>query len=151
MSVHVVSWAFREAPVEDKHDLLVLLVLAEHAHEDGSGAWPSVATIAKLARLSPRRVQYALRQLEAAGIITTKPRAGSTTLYGIVMTPAPGAGVHVLRPAQRAGEGRTSGPQGAHSVRPNRQEPSRTVRGRAQARDTPDRNLSELDAEVQDG
>lgn len=48
---------------------LVLLVLADAAGPDGTDAYPSVATIAHHARLSERAVQYALRSLEADGLI----------------------------------------------------------------------------------
>ena len=36
MSVRLMSWAFHEAPTTRKGDLLVLLVLADHAHDDGA-------------------------------------------------------------------------------------------------------------------
>lgn len=48
---------------------LVLLKLADNAHDDGLSARPGVPTIAKQCGLSERTVQYALRDLEAAGLI----------------------------------------------------------------------------------
>ncbi len=48
MSVRVLSWVFDHSPVEHRGDLLVLLVLADHAHDDGTRAFPSVETIARL-------------------------------------------------------------------------------------------------------
>jgi hypothetical protein len=83
------SWAFHEAPTTRKGDLLVLLVLADHAHDDGGGAYPSVRTIADLARMSERGVQTALGHLRAAGIITVDGRtATGTRIYRILSTPA---------------------------------------------------------------
>lgn len=43
---------------------LVLLALADHAHDDGSNAWPAVPTLATKARCDERTVQRALRDLE---------------------------------------------------------------------------------------
>lgn len=79
MSVRVLGWALREAPVTNKGDLLTLIVLADHAHDDGDGAFPSVETIARLARLSPRGAQKALRKLASAGLLKATHRAGKTT------------------------------------------------------------------------
>lgn len=135
MSVRVLSWALREAPVEAKGDLLALIVLADHAHDDGDGAYPSVETIARLSRLSLRGAQKALRNLEAAGLISARVRPGTTTLYRVLITPAAVAGVHPLRPATSDADPRNQRSKGVHPVRPNRKEPSRTVRS-AQARDT---------------
>jgi DNA-binding MarR family transcriptional regulator len=142
MSVRALSWALREAPVDAKGDLLVLIVLADHAHDDGDGAYPSVKTIARFARLTPRGVQKALRSLEATGLIKATRRTGKTTLYRIELTPRTEGGVNSLRPELRDAGGRTERPKPPNPVRPNRKEPSRTVRG-AQARD-----LSKYDAGV---
>lgn len=48
---------------------LVLLVLAEYAHEDGTDAYPKVETISGKARMSRKGVQSALRRLEVEGEI----------------------------------------------------------------------------------
>lgn len=88
MSVRALSWALREAPVSNKSELLTLIVLCDHAHDDGDGAYPSVETIARMARLSERGAQTALRSLERAGLIEAKRRHGTTTVYRVVMIPA---------------------------------------------------------------
>jgi hypothetical protein len=138
MSVRVLSWALREAPVVAKGDLLALIVLADHAHDDGDGAYPSVETIAMLARLSLRGAQNALRNLEAAGVIRATHRPGKTTLYRINVTPAAIAGVQPLRPATSDADPRNQRRKPPQPLHPNRKEPSRTVKGRAQARETTD-------------
>jgi Helix-turn-helix domain len=74
-------------------DLLVLIAIADYAHDDGTGAYPSEHTIAKLARLSERGVRYALRRLEAGGIIVVEQKGGIGNVYRVVMTPANAAGV----------------------------------------------------------
>src|SRR5277367_5324791 len=43
--------------------LLTLIMIANHAHADGTGAWPSIATLAKETRMSERGVQYCLQKL----------------------------------------------------------------------------------------
>jgi DNA-binding transcriptional ArsR family regulator len=124
MSVHVISWALREAPVTAKGDLLVLIVLADHAHDDGDGAYPSVQTIAMLARLSIRGVQNALRKLESAGLVEAKPRTGRTTTYRVLTPTAVAAGVLPLRPAAVSGGERNQRPKPPQPLRPKRHEPS---------------------------
>lgn len=74
--------------------LLVLLALADFAHDDGSGAWPSIHTLALKSRLKDRQVQRVLKQLEAAGeiAITRGAGPGGANLYqvyppGVTVTP----------------------------------------------------------------
>ena len=71
MSVQATSWALEES----KHggsELLVLIVIANHAHPDGTGSWPSLNTIARESRMSKRGVQYIIEKLEASGEIQVK-------------------------------------------------------------------------------
>ena len=76
----------RYSPVDTPGHRLVLIVLADHARADGTGAYPAVATIAGEARLSERTVQYALRSLEQDGHIERQgaTRHG-TTIYRVTM------------------------------------------------------------------
>lgn len=60
---------------------LVLIGIANH--DGDGGAWPSIATLAKYAAVTPRNVQKALRELEALGEIRTHRQAG-----GMGSTPA---------------------------------------------------------------
>lgn len=46
--------------------LLLLLAIADHAHDDGRGAYPSVAALARKIRMSERQVQRILQLLEAS-------------------------------------------------------------------------------------
>jgi hypothetical protein len=48
---------------------LVLLALADHAHDDGSKCFPGVRYLAWKTNYSERQVQRALRSMEAAGLI----------------------------------------------------------------------------------
>jgi hypothetical protein len=86
VSVHVSSWVFKNSPAE-KTERLVLLVLADHANGDGDGAYPSVPTIQREARVRGRStVQGALRTLEGAGAIdATGATDVGTTVYRVSM------------------------------------------------------------------
>ena len=56
--------------------LLLLLAIADHAHDDGSGAYPSVPSLAKKVRMSERNTQYLLLKLEASGELEIHKGAG---------------------------------------------------------------------------
>ena len=97
---------------------LVLFMLAEHAHDDGSNAFPSVGLIAWETGLSERAVRNSLRTLEGAGVIevAAKSTRRRPTTYRVV----PWRGVQ--RPPYDADEAPTSGghtvPAGGHHVPP---------------------------------
>ncbi len=99
MSIRVLAWALRDAPVTNRTDLLVLIAIADHAHDDGGGAYPSVGTLAGMARCSARSVETALTRLKASGVLAVEERAGKTSVYRVLITPAGAAGV---TPAARA-------------------------------------------------
>lgn len=62
-------WALHDAPVADPTATLVLIGLADHAADDGTGAWPGRATLARYARCSTDTVDRRLAQLVEAGVI----------------------------------------------------------------------------------
>lgn len=72
---------------------LVLFVLAEHAHDDGSNAFPTVATMAERSRLTRKAVQTSLRRLEADGMIAAEGFGPNgqvsyrVSMGGVVSTP----------------------------------------------------------------
>ncbi len=85
MSVHVISWVLRHSPAT-LGDRLVLIVLADHASNDGGDAYPSVKTIADEAKLSERQAHRCLRDLEQSGQIErqgTGPRG--VVIYRVKM------------------------------------------------------------------
>jgi hypothetical protein len=85
MSIEAVGWVLAHSE-EKLGARLVLLSLANHAHADGTEAYPSVATVAAQARLSERQTQYALRALAKSGAITpTGTSRLRTTIYRINM------------------------------------------------------------------
>ncbi len=77
MSVEAISWALNRAPVPADRGgqpssacKFVLVGLANHAGPDGTGAFPSVATLVRYTGLSERTVRTCLDRLEADGIIS---------------------------------------------------------------------------------
>jgi len=69
MSLKVITWVLYEAPVTQQSHLLVLLALADRAHDDGTAAYPSREWIGERARCSVRSVASHLRALEESGLI----------------------------------------------------------------------------------
>jgi hypothetical protein len=76
VSVEAISWALNLAPVPADRGgqpssacKFVLVGLANHAGPDGTGAFPSVATLVRHTGLSERTVRTGLDRLEAAAII----------------------------------------------------------------------------------
>jgi hypothetical protein len=83
MSVHAISWVLKHSDAT-LGARLVLISLADHAHDDGSHAFPSVDTLVKETRMTRRAVQAALRKLEAAGdIVNTSTMKSGTREYAI--------------------------------------------------------------------
>jgi len=77
MSIKIMSHVWENGP-DDRGELLVMLALADFADDRGR-CWPSIATIARRARMTPRSAQRILRKLEADGsveISTGSARSG---------------------------------------------------------------------------
>ncbi|HEX2319864.1 MAG TPA: helix-turn-helix domain-containing protein [Streptosporangiaceae bacterium] len=77
MSVEAISWALNLAPVPADRGgqpssacKFVLVGPAIHAGPDGTGAFPSVATLVRYTGLSERTVRTCLDRLKAAAIIS---------------------------------------------------------------------------------
>ena len=84
MSIKVMSqiWA---TSTHKGSALLLLLAIADHAHDDGGGAYPSVETLAAKIRMGKRNVMYLLKTLEKSGELTTSRDSGpnGANLYQI--------------------------------------------------------------------
>jgi len=78
MSIRLMSEVWRtDLPTVEK---MVLLVIADHANDEGTEAWPSQATIAKKASVSIRTVQRSVNNLVKEGYLRMeKHRGGSAT------------------------------------------------------------------------
>jgi hypothetical protein len=85
--------------------LLLLLAIADHAHDDGAGAYPSAQTLAKKIRMGVRQTRALIGKLERSGelriergagphatnVYTVQPPAGVQTLHGLQQSAAPPA------------------------------------------------------------
>lgn len=108
------SWVMRhsEATLGAR---LVLLALADCAHDDGREAYPSVDRLAQMARLSRRATQSALRKLEEDGaIVRDGVGRNGTSCWRVVM-----GGVQNPHPGEPDGTGgRSSRHEGGEAASP---------------------------------
>ena len=81
------NWVWANSPTSG-NERLVLLALADAcSRDDGTGCWPSAATIARKANISDRTVRRVITRLEAEGHLIVHRgggRAGSTNSYTVV-------------------------------------------------------------------
>jgi hypothetical protein len=84
VSLPVLTWVLDNSE-ERLGNRLVLLALAEYAHDDGSKAYPSNETLQKRTRLSERGVRDSLRSLEANGSIRfDRALSNGTRVYSVL-------------------------------------------------------------------
>lgn len=79
MSIEVTALVLRAQTGLNAQAKMVLLGLADHASNDGSDAWPSVATLAQYAECSERTVQRHLHSLVDAGLIQVQRESDRRT------------------------------------------------------------------------
>ncbi len=81
------NWVWANSPTSG-NERLVLLALADAcSRDDGTGCWPSAATIARKANISDRTVRRVITRLEADGHLLVHrggARAGSTNSYTVL-------------------------------------------------------------------
>jgi hypothetical protein len=122
VSVKVMGWVLEHSPVSVSGQRLVLLALADAAREDGTGAWPSQESLARMSRLSERQVRNCLKVLEEAGhIVRTGVSQKGTVVWNIVMqggSPLPGENI--------SGGGSSLPPRSGSPLPTNRPNPSLT-------------------------
>ncbi len=82
------NWVWANSPTSG-NERLVLLALADAcSRDDGTGCWPSAATIARKANISARLVRRVIARLQAGGHVLVHRgggRAGSTNPYTVLM------------------------------------------------------------------
>ena len=154
MSVQAMSWVIEKS----KHksgELVVLLMIANHARSDGRGSWPSVATLAAESRMTRRQVQRCVRRLEKSGELATAKNAGpgGANLYSLPLM-ALDADLHRgVKMSQEVGvirdaRGRNSQHEGATPMSPEsslKQPSLMQTKPRVQSRSTRDRFDDELE------
>jgi hypothetical protein len=90
VSVRCMARVWAESEVGGS-ELLVLLAIADHAHDDGSGAWPSLTSIARKTKMSRRNVSRVISTLIEKGELRRDSGAGPygtnayTVLSGIAL------------------------------------------------------------------
>ena len=84
MSVQAMSWVIEKSGQKGSN-LLVLLMIANHANTAGENAYPAVTTLAAESRLSERAVRYILAKLEHSSELVIRRDAGpyGTHLYSL--------------------------------------------------------------------
>lgn len=124
MSVEAMTWALA-VPIGGARKL-VLIGLGNHAHADGSHAFPTVETLAKYAHVDRRTVQRALRWLATEGLVREGGKGpNGQTSYTLSMSPYVGAapeGGDILPPAASVSPG--GGTQVLDGAAPTSPEPS---------------------------
>jgi len=71
-------------------ELLVLLLIANHANDETQECWPSIETLAREARMTTRSVQRIVRRLEESGELQVELNAapqGRSNLYRVTLDP----------------------------------------------------------------
>lgn len=86
MSVQAMSWVIEHSQHKGS-SFVVLLMIANHAHSDGSGAYPSFDTLARESRITVRQVTNIIPLLERSRELTVQRGAGphGTHLYSLSM------------------------------------------------------------------
>jgi hypothetical protein len=74
-ALYPAAWACKAVGGLEK---LVLLRLVEHANDRGQSIRPGVRSVADACGLSQRKVQYAMRSLEEAGVLVLDREADAT-------------------------------------------------------------------------
>jgi hypothetical protein len=126
-----IAWVLDDLPPLTAAPWKVLVVIAKHADPDGTNAWPSIATIARLAQVVERTVRRALVELERLGLLVVIPNGGGTP--SMREDRRPNAYV-VARPGMR--HGRAQAPTRRYEL--PQQEDSPSIHARARESDRED-------------
>ncbi len=86
MSIRVMTAVWDHAAVS-AGELIVLLAMADFAHDDGAGVYPLQSTLAAKARMTDRNLRYCLEALEEKGYIERIGKRGTRTLWRVEPNP----------------------------------------------------------------
>jgi hypothetical protein len=109
VSIQVVNWVFRGSRTQSPTEQLILLAIADKCSgDDGSGAYPSIATIARMTKLDARTVRRGIRALERCGDIVVEMGGGrGPSLYRVVVLGEVAATPRARRPGGEVTEGQS--------------------------------------------
>ncbi|MBX3297446.1 MAG: helix-turn-helix domain-containing protein [Acidobacteria bacterium] len=136
MSVQAQSWVIEHSQHKGS-ELLLLLMIANHAHADGTNAFPSLKLLAKECRMSRRQIARLVKTLETSGELQVHRRGTRTNSYSIRMEDDP---TQLRASAPDAASDMTVSPPSDIAVSPPLEpsltvkEPSHEPRVRARAR-----------------
>lgn len=84
MSIRVMTRVWEHSQAKGS-GLLLLLAIADFAHDDGGGAWPSISKLAKKIRMNSRTTQRIIESLVEMGELEVREREGPnfTNLYRV--------------------------------------------------------------------
>lgn len=86
MSLRALTWVWDHSR-EKGGTLLLQLAIADYAHDDGGGAWPSIPTLSRKARMTPRNVQLRIATLVSHHELEVEYGAGpnGVNIYRLLM------------------------------------------------------------------
>lgn len=119
MSIKVMSLVWEHSQHKGT-ELLLLLALADYAHDDGAGIYPSLATMAGKIRMSERNTRYTLRKLEEGGeLVAVGTRASGTVEYAIPIQGLGWAGAKIAPRQNPVDRGARSAHEGGQALAPD--------------------------------
>src|ERR1700687_586328 len=103
MSWQGTSWVTEKSQHKGSR-LLALLMLANHCNPEGQESFPSIHTLARECRMSPRAVRYIIRGLVKSGELMCEANAGprGCNVYRIPGVVRDGFHLRGTRPARKA-------------------------------------------------
>lgn len=118
MSVQAISWVIENSK-QKGGSFVVLLMIANHAHSDGTGAFPSFDTLAREARMSYRQITRIIPKLAKSGELRVEKSAGphGVNVYSLPFTR------DILSRDKRDEQGHNVETFEGHKCPPNRKEP----------------------------
>ncbi|GEM_PF-6922552 len=124
MSIYCVGLCLTSLTGLSLKEKFILLALCEKADNDGSNAWPSVATLARYAECSERTVQRALSELRQKGWISIARKATQyrPRVYTVNLDRLQGCQSVTHQPTTEASRGDTAMAPDPSSTRPVQEE-----------------------------
>jgi hypothetical protein len=127
MSIKVMTWVWENSKHKGS-ELLLLLAIADHAHDDGGGAYPGIKSLARKIRMTDRNVNHLLVKMQEGGELIVLRGAGpnGVNLYRIMMggekfSPVLPEGVNAASPGGEpafTGGVNSASPEGVNAASP---------------------------------